>query len=308
MPIDFLFDGPFTGYLAPRDYLGHVLAEIGEPGPVLDRLALRSGPPRYSSWSQNIWLEPKLIEYASIGDAARKLKAIQRNWSLFPFALHRRASLIVDALPPISPKPKAFPYPLPSQPMGSFALLDENRLLASPRCSSPFPNGEIAFAENKSDPPSRAYLKLYEALTLAGRLPALGERCIDAGACPGGWTWVLAGLGARVTAIDRAELDPRVMRDPRVEFIRHSAFTLKPAELGASDWLFSDVICYPDKLLEWVASWLESGLCGNFVCTVKMQGEPDWKAMEGFKAIPGSRLLHLSSNKHELTWIRLAGT
>jgi 23S rRNA (cytidine2498-2'-O)-methyltransferase len=191
--------------------------------------------------------------------------------------------------------------------MGSFVLLDERRLIASARCSSPFPNGEIAFEENKVDPPSRAYLKLYEALTLAGRHPGPGDRCIDSGACPGGWTWVLSRLGARVTAIDRTELDPRLMKDPKVEFLKHSAFTLSPADLGKTDWLFSDVICYPEKLYEWIVAWLESGLCDNFVCTIKMQGEPDWETMARFKAIPGSRLIHLSNNKHELTWIRLSG-
>jgi 23S rRNA (cytidine2498-2'-O)-methyltransferase len=306
MEIESLFSGPASGYLAPRDLLTHVVTETGEPDFLLGDLAFRSGAPVESCWAQNVWLEPRLIEYASIKDAASKLRAMQRNWALYPLSLHRRASLIVDALPRLSPKPKPFPLDLPALPMGSFALLDEHRLIASARCSSPFPNGEVNFEENKVDPPSRAYLKLYEALTLSGKRPGPGERCIDAGACPGGWTWVLARLGARITAIDRAELDQRLMRDPKVEFLKHSAFTLAPSELGRADWLFSDVICYPEKLYEWIMAWLDSGLCGNFICTIKMQGEPDWETMGRFKAIAGSRLIHLSNNKHELTWIRLS--
>jgi 23S rRNA (cytidine2498-2'-O)-methyltransferase len=71
------------------------------------------------------------------------------------------------------------------------------------------------------------------------------------------------------------------------------------------DWLFSDVICYPDRLLEMVRRWMEFGECRNFVCTVKLQGDDYMTAVRDFAAIPGSRLMHLSANKHELTWVKL---
>ena len=71
------------------------------------------------------------------------------------------------------------------------------------------------------------------------------------------------------------------------------------------DWLFSDVICYPDRLYEWLARWLELGQCRRFVCTVKLQGETDPALLDRFRDVPGSRLLHLSANKHELTFVRL---
>jgi 23S rRNA (cytidine2498-2'-O)-methyltransferase len=41
----------------------------------------------------------------------------------------------------------------------------------------------------------------------------------------------------------------------------------------------------------------------RFVCSVKFQGPTDFEVMRDFIAIPGSRLLHLHHNKHELTWI-----
>ena len=47
------------------------------------------------------------------------------------------------------------------------------------------------------------------------------------------------------------------------------------------------------------------GLVRNFVCTIKFQGATDFETMRAFAAIPGSRLLHLHHNKHELTWVRL---
>jgi 23S rRNA (cytidine2498-2'-O)-methyltransferase len=43
----------------------------------------------------------------------------------------------------------------------------------------------------------------------------------------------------------------------------------------------------------------------RYPCTVKFQGATDFDAMQAFAAIPGSRLLHLHNNKHELTWVRL---
>ena len=80
---------------------------------------------------------------------------------------------------------------------------------------------------------------------------------------------------------------------------------LDPAAIGPVDWLFSDVICYPARLLALVERWLAAGLARNFVCTLKFQGETDLATAGRFAAIPGSRLLHLHHNKHELTWIRL---
>jgi 23S rRNA (cytidine2498-2'-O)-methyltransferase len=67
----------------------------------------------------------------------------------------------------------------------------------------------------------------------------------------------------------------------------------------------SDVICYPQRLYEWVSLWLESGLCEKFICTIKIQGEPDLAAIRLFDSIPGGSVVHLHNNKHELTWIRV---
>lgn len=85
--------------------------------------------------------------------------------------------------------------------------------------------------------------------------------------------------------------------------MRHDAFTLKPEDVGACDWVFSDVICYPERLYEWIGMWLSSGLCRNMICTVKMQGGIDWQLIEKFATLPDSRLVHLNYNKHELTWL-----
>jgi 23S rRNA (cytidine2498-2'-O)-methyltransferase len=48
-----------------------------------------------------------------------------------------------------------------------------------------------------------------------------------------------------------------------------------------------------------------AGTVRRFVCTIKFQGKTDHEAARAFAAIPGSRLMHLHHNKHELTWVRL---
>ena len=256
-------------------------------------------------WHQNIWLNPVKIEFDSINEAASALREMGRNWAPVLFTQYRRGSLIKSKLPPLPEKDRPFPWLLPETPMGAFTLLDAHTMIASSLCSSPFPGGIIKFSEDKNGPPSRAYLKLWEALVLSRKWPLAGENCLDAGASPGGWTWALAKLGANVTAVDRSPLDPKISCLENVRYIKHDAFTLQPEDTGRLHWLFCDVICYPPRLYEWVQKWLSSGLCDNFICTIKMQGEADHKTTGLFAEIAGSRVIHLGYNKHELTWIKL---
>jgi 23S rRNA (cytidine2498-2'-O)-methyltransferase len=242
------------------------------------------------------------IPIASISDAAGKLRAIQRNWALYSFAHHRRAALIADKLPKVSAKPIVFGAPVPTAPLGSWTLAAPGLVLASPACSSPFANGVPRFVEDRAAP-SRAYLKLWELFTLLGVRPQPGELCLDLGASPGGWSHVLQKLGVRVVSVDRAALDPRLARRPGIVHRRESAFALDPRTVGPVDWLFSDIVCYPKRLLALVQKWLAAGSVRRFVCTLKFQGATDFEAMRSFAGIPGSRLLHLHHNKHELTWV-----
>jgi 23S rRNA (cytidine2498-2'-O)-methyltransferase len=294
-----------TGYLAADGFEAQLAHELGPDAVPLGRLFLAPGPARPTAWAANVWHEPQRLPIASIADGAKRLRAIQRNWALYSFSRHGRAKLIQERLPSVSAKPLVFPAEAPTAPLGSWTLLDEATILAAARCSNPFPNGEVRFVEDKDGPPNRAYLKLWEALTLARRRPESGDRCLDLGASPGGWTWVLAKLGARVIAVDKAPLDPAIAAMVGVEERRVSAFSLEPDEIGPVDWLFSDVVCYPARLLGLVERWLASGRVRNFVCTIKFQGETDHETARRFAAIPGSRVMHLHHNKHELTWLKL---
>ncbi len=301
-------------WLAVRDYQQNLYDELsidpsnpGKKVQIYGDLVYREGPSVPAFWHRTILEKPFIAEFKTIREASDILRSLQRNWAHYPVACFRRAELIKEKLPFLNDKPKIFPFTVPSAPMGMWSLLDENTLFASADTTSPFACGALHFEEDHVNPPSRAYMKLWEALTwmsyLHGSIPGPGDRCIDAGACPGGWTWVLDALGSRVTAIDRSELDPRLMAKPNIKFIKHDAFTLKPSDFGEQDWVFSDVICYPPKQLEWVQEWIASGLCRNFICTIKMQGKADQETTRAFASIPGSRILHLSANKNELTWI-----
>ncbi len=296
-----------AAYLAAEGFFDQLKKELKGITKVYDRLVLTDRPIQKSYWAQNIWQNPTLIPIQSIKDGAQKLKAIQRNWNLYSFQLHRRAKLIQESLPYVSGSPLQFPSPLPKTNLGSWTLLNSNAILASAECSSLFPNGEVHFLEDKEGPPNRAYLKLQEALTIIGTLPQPGDFCLDFGGSPGGWAWVLQKLGATVLSVDRSPLDPKISNLPRVQFQKKDAFSIEPSYVKKFsdnvDWIFWDVICYPEKTFEWISSWIESGFCKNFVVTLKFQGNNDYEISEQFSKIPGSKLVHLYQNKHELTWM-----
>ena len=263
------------------------------------RLALSPDPPGHAAWALDTWTEPVELPAPSVRAAADALRAVQRNWSGYAAGHHRRTALIQARLPPVRARPLRFPEPAPASHLGAWTLLAPDRLLASAAKTSPFPLGECRFEEDRIGPPSRAYLKLWEALTRMGARPGPGSRCLDLGASPGGWTWALAVLGAEVEAVDKAPLDPAVAALPGVRQVVESAFALEPRPV---DWLVCDVIAYPARTLALVRRWIEAGAPGRVVCSVKFQGATDHEAAEAFKAIPGGRLAHLWYNKHELTF------
>ncbi len=296
-------------YLAAEGFEAEVAEELRRAGGRIaawhGRLALSPDPPVALAWALEGWTAPRILPAPSVKAAADALRGIQRNWAHYGAAHHRRAALIEARLPPVKARPLAFPEPAPTGHLGAWTLLAPDRLLASPTKTSPFPNGEVRFVEDRAGPPSRAYLKLWEALTRLGRWPAPGETCLDLGAAPGGWSWALAQLGARVVAVDKAPLDPEVAAMPGIAWRGESAFALDPATEPPVDWLFSDVICYPARLLALVRRWIAAGTARHLVCTIKFQGETDHGIAAEFAAIPGAVLFHGAHNRHELTFARL---
>ncbi|MBN8903489.1 MAG: methyltransferase [Rhodospirillales bacterium 69-11] len=293
-----------AAYLAAEGFEAALADELARRGVTVSdwhgRLALSPDPPVDAAWSLDTWLAPQELPAPSVKAAADALRGMQRNWAAYGVSHYRRMALIADRLPPVKAAPLVFPSLPPASHLGAWTLLEPDRLLASPPKSSPFVNGACAFVEDRAGPPSRAYLKLWEACTRMGMWPQPGERCLDLGASPGGWTWAIARLGAHVVAVDKAPLDPAVAAMPGVEMRLDSAFALAPEPV---DWLFSDVIAYPDRMLALVRRWIEAGAAKRVVCTLKFQGATDHDAAEAFAAIPGGRVMHLFHNKHELTFV-----
>ena len=272
------------------------------------RLALSPDPPQASAWALDVWTTPELLACASVGAAARLLRDRQRNWSLLEAGHRGRCGLIAAKLPPVKAAPLCFPQAPPRAPLGAWTLLAPDRLLLSTSKTSPFVGGVCRFVEDREGPPSRAYLKLWEACTRLGVMPEPGQDCLDLGAAPGGWSWALAQLGARVVAVDKAELAPSVAAHELVTHRRESAFGIDPRQEPPVDWLCSDIIAYPARLLALVRRWIEAGRAARILCTVKFQGETDHEVAEQFAAIPGASLMHLSHNRHELTFFWSAAT
>lgn len=253
-------------------------------------------------FAQVTWINCQIIPITSIGDGIKKLKALGRNWALFTIGHHRRAQLIQEGLPKVANDPIEFLAEVPKHSMGGWTLLDPHTILCSTHTTSRYPLGKIEFIENKLVPPSRAYLKLWEFFTVHCQPPAEGTKVIDMGSSPGGWSWVLSQFGLHVVSVDKAPLDAKIATVPTIQFVQESAFSLDPKKMNDIEWFFSDIICYPERLLALVKKWLHEGNVKNFVCTIKFQGEADFAIIDEFLKIPNSKIVHLYHNKHEVMW------
>jgi 23S rRNA (cytidine2498-2'-O)-methyltransferase len=297
----------YTGYLAIYKFEVELEKELALKGlkiaQKLDRLYLVEGQHEAMIWAQMTAFDLEAITITSIGDGAKKLKALGRNWGLFTVGNHRRAQLIQDELPSYNQKPIPFRHPLPASLMGFWTLIAPDQILASTKTSSPFALGEMTFLEDKVMPPSRAYLKLWEFFTIYAPEAISGGTAIDVGSCPGGWTWVLRELNFDHTiSVDKAPIEKRILDLGNITYRQESAFGLDPKDFETIDWFCSDIICYPERLLNLVKRFLEAGKVRNFVCTLKYQADVDWESTLKFLEIPGSQIVHLHHNKHEVTW------
>jgi 23S rRNA (cytidine2498-2'-O)-methyltransferase len=292
-----------TIYVVKPQFIKEACDELGDVAGVIGNLVFSPVKKPDICFAQDVWHDPTLVKFNSISEAAGILRQAGRFWCLNPIANIRRSRLIESKLRKLPPLDRNFPVENEIPDIGCFSLLDENTLVFSVRRWKKWPMGECHFIEDKKHPPNRAYLKLWEALTLLGRHPTRGETAIDLGASPGGWTYVMQSFGTHVTAVDKAELDPRVAKLPNVTFLQQSAFALEPQPRNEKiDWLLSDIACYPDRLYDLVKKWLHANQVKQIIFTIKLQGKTDLSMIKHFQAIPNSRTLHLFYNKHEATF------
>jgi 23S rRNA (cytidine2498-2'-O)-methyltransferase len=291
-------------YVAKPAYLKELVAELGQATHVANDLVFSPVVMANVCFALDAWLNPTIVHFASISEAVKILRQAGKYWYLHPIEQIRRSRLIEAELRKCPPLAREFPLIDPVPTIGCFTLLDKNTLVFSTTRWKKWPGGVCHFVEDKLNPPNRAYLKLWEALTLLERLPAKGETAYDLGASPGGWTYVMQALGANVTAVDKAVLSPHIASLADVHFLQQSAFALDPFKLQQPiDWVLSDIACYPERCLDLVKRWIASGNAKQIIFTIKLQGETNLAMLEQFKSIPGARVLHLYHNKHEATFI-----
>ncbi|MGE0634524.1 MAG: SAM-dependent methyltransferase [Pseudobdellovibrionaceae bacterium] len=298
-----------TGYLAFTGFEEELESEILRNGlRILEKrelffLTANNNPSLL--WSQLTCAKIQILPIESIKSAAKSLIKVNRFWGLYSTACHRRAHLIEEALGSKKTKTMEFLAPLPKKHFGFWTLWDENTILYSNKTTLPFQRGEVHFAED-SRPPSRAYLKLWEILTVYIFPPDKNDSVIELGASPGGWTWVLNELEVDVDAFDRSPLREDLMKTPNIRFHQTDIFKISPKDFDKTKWLFSDVIAYPDRLYELVLTWLKEKPDLNIILTIKFQGPTDFESVEKFKSIPMSKVVHLFHNKNEVTFLRMS--
>lgn len=291
--------------LAHSKFVQELQSELLNHFMVLENLVITSEAPLGSPLFAQACGAGEIHDYTSVSQAVKLLKASGKLWAAYSPGQHRRSQLILESLPKVKNEPLEFLQLPRERDIGFFSLLADQKILIVPSTQSPFPLGEVPFLEDKENPPSRAYLKLWELFTLHMPPPQRGQRVLDFGSCPGGWTWVLQSLGCQVVSVDKAPLEERVRVLPGVEFLKTDAFKLDPLKIGPLDYFFSDIICYPPDLFELIQSWKKSGVCSKFVCTIKFQGETDFKTVKRFQEELGAQIIHLFHNKHEVTAIIL---
>ncbi|MCX7115314.1 MAG: SAM-dependent methyltransferase [Gammaproteobacteria bacterium] len=290
-------------YIAKPTFLTELCEELGEGIEVIENLVLSPRTKQDVCFAQDVWLTPHIATFQSISEAVSLLRQAGKFWYVHPVHHVRRSRLIEAQLRKCPPLTRNFPIETEMPAIGGFFLLDKHTLVYSTQRLKKWPDGACFFMEDKQNPPNRAYLKLWEALTLLGTYPQLNDTVLDLGASPGGWTYVMQALGANVTAVDKADLDPAIMQLPRVKFLKQSAFAIDPDKLeDAYDWVLSDVACYPDRAYALIMKWIASGKAKRLIFTIKLQGKTDLALLKPFQAIPHSRVLNLFYNKHEVTF------
>jgi len=143
--------------------------------------------------------------------------------------------------------------------------------------------GKVRFA-TEPDRVSRAENKLLEAMTLGLITVREGERALDIGAAPGGWTRVLQQKGCAVVAVDPAALDPAVAALPRVTAIKADAGQVRLT--GRFDLVTDDMNWEPFRsvrALKRCAKNLKPGGC--FLMTVKLGAEAPAKLLPKIKRL-----------------------
>jgi 23S rRNA (cytidine2498-2'-O)-methyltransferase len=141
--------------------------------------------------------------------------------------------------------------------------------------------------------PSRSAQKLVEAIVWflgerEGDLLRAGQRAVDLGAAPGGWSWVLASRGLSVVAVDNGPLKGEVAHDPRVRHVRADGLAWRPPR--PVDWLVCDIVERPARIADVVAGWIADGDAQAAIFNLKLPMKKRYDEVRRCEALIGERL------------------
>lgn len=250
----------------------------------------------------------EILKFSSTEDAIKLLSEKSPNqFYNLPTGWFKRADSISDGLKTLKRLPLLNAPPAKDMALISvWGLLDaQTAFVTKEEKLSPAALGKFDFMEPKVPPPSRAYLKLWNLFYVQNLKILPTARILELGASPGGWSWVLQKYCDKLRCIDRAPLDPSLMKNPKITFLKGDAFTLSNSLTLDHDWFFSDLICEPAKLLQSVKSWKSQNPNLGIVATIKFKGPTDFEIIKEFKKIKNSTVIHLYQNKHEVMFVSL---
>lgn len=110
---------------------------------------------------------------------------------------------------------------------------------------APWPGGKPRITL-PDEAPSRAYIKLEEAIQWARAPLKAGDIAVEIGSAPGGASYALLERGLKIVGIDPAEMDPRVLASPSFKHIRKPVAQVLREDLPRSvEWLLLDMNVEP---------------------------------------------------------------
>jgi 23S rRNA (cytidine2498-2'-O)-methyltransferase len=154
----------------------------------------------------------------------------------------------------------------------------------------------------------RAEHKLRQAVESFGLELSPDSVALDLGAAPGGWSYVLAGWGVIVDAVDPAEMDGRVVTHPLVRHHQQRAETLSLPP-GRYDLVVNDMALDPLEsaaVMRAVASSAKPGALGVMTVKLPTRNVSRWLAPAAAALDPCWNVLaarHLAANRQEVTWL-----
>jgi len=161
--------------------------------------------------------------------------------------------------------------------------------------------------------PSRSYLKIEEVFERMGEAPAPGQRVVDLGAAPGGWSYAFLKRGCRVLAVDNGPLKLKGLgaAGGSLTHLRENGILFMPPPAWRPlDWMVSDMLIPPGQTLGMFRKWMEHGWMHRFVFNVKLpqhQPYPVLKPIEAFlHSQPGIKF-HIRQLYHDRREVTVFG-